>query len=58
VEIAREAIGLAGSLKSQRYLRYVRDLCADLRPYGDAAEVRAFTGFVAERYPDLEQPSR
>jgi tetratricopeptide (TPR) repeat protein len=58
VELAQEAIGLAGSLKSQRYLRYVRDLCADLRPYGDAAEVRAFTGFVAERYPDLEQPSR
>ena len=56
VEIAREAIGLAGSLKSHRYLRYVRDLCVDLRPYENAAEVRGFLGFVDERYPDLGRP--
>ena len=30
VELATQAIGLAGSLKSRRYLRYIRDLCADL----------------------------
>jgi hypothetical protein len=33
VEVATQAIGLVGSLKSRRYLRYVRDLCTDLAGY-------------------------
>jgi hypothetical protein len=53
VAVAREAIGLAGHLKSQRYLRYIEDLCTELKPYGDVAEVRAFRGFIAENYPTL-----
>lgn len=53
VAVAREAIGLAGHLKSQRYLRYIEDLCTELKPYGDVAEVRAFHGFIAENYPAL-----
>jgi hypothetical protein len=44
---------LAGHLKSRRYLRYIEDLCTELKPYGDVAEVRAFRGFVAENYPTL-----
>jgi hypothetical protein len=53
VAVAREAIGLAGHLKSRRYLRYIEDLCTELKPYGNVAEVRAFRGFVAEVYPTL-----
>jgi hypothetical protein len=30
VELATQAISLAGSPKSSRYLRYIRDLCTDL----------------------------
>ena len=48
VEVAKEAIGLAGSLKSNRYLRYIGDLCTDLGSYPEGAEVRAFKEFVAE----------
>ncbi len=51
VAVARGAIELAGSLKSQRYLRYITDLSADLAPYEADAEVRDFKVFVAERYP-------
>jgi hypothetical protein len=50
VELAREALDLAGNLKSQRYLRYIRDLCGDLERYDSASDVRAFRLFVAERY--------
>ena len=51
--MARTAIGLAGHLKSQRYLRYIERLCADLKVYGGDSDVRAFQGFVAENYPSL-----
>ncbi len=47
VAVARDAIELAGSLKSQRYLRYITDLA----PYEADADVRDFKVFVAERYP-------
>ncbi|HUK71996.1 MAG TPA: hypothetical protein VLW50_25050 [Streptosporangiaceae bacterium] len=52
-EVAADAIGLAGSLKSQRYLRYIRDLSAELELYASDAAVRAFGELVAERYPAL-----
>jgi hypothetical protein len=51
VDAATQAIGLVGSLKSRRYLRYVRDLCADLADYSTEAEVQVFTALVAEKYP-------
>jgi hypothetical protein len=51
VEVATEAIDLAGSLKSRRYLRYVRDLCTDLEGYGTEADVRAFYDLVGDKYP-------
>jgi len=53
VAVARGAIELAGSLKSHRYLRYIRDLRSDLAPYEGESEVREFGEFVAERYPNL-----
>ncbi len=53
VEVARDAIGLAGDLKSRRYLRYIRDLCSDLGSYLGEAGVREFKGFVAEKYPSI-----
>jgi hypothetical protein len=53
VVVAREAVELAGSLKSQRYLRYLTDLAADLVPYEGDSEVRAFKEFVADKYPIL-----
>lgn len=37
--VALEAIGLAGSLKSERYLRYVRDLHSDFAPYRSNGDV-------------------
>ena len=52
-EVATEAVGLAGSLKSQRYLRYIRDLCTDFKAYEGQAEVRAFGDLVAGKYPAL-----
>jgi tetratricopeptide (TPR) repeat protein len=51
VEVATQAIGLAGSLKSRRYLRYIRDLCTELEDFGKEAEVQAFKLLVAEKYP-------
>ena len=51
VAVATEAIGLAGSLKSKRYLRYIRDLCTDLESYAGEEDVRAFKCLVAEKYP-------
>jgi hypothetical protein len=53
VEVARTAIGLAGHLKSQRYLRYIGDLCTDLKVYGGDSDVRAFQEFIAETYPSI-----
>lgn len=53
VAVAREAIELAGSLKSHRYLRYIRDLSSDLDLYDAEPEVRGFKEFVAAKYPDL-----
>jgi hypothetical protein len=53
VEVATQAIGLAGSLKSRRYLRYVGDLCADLTSFAGEAEVRTFNDLVIEKYPTI-----
>jgi hypothetical protein len=52
-ELATQAIRLAGSLKSMRYLRYIRDLCTDLTEYAGDTDVDAFRRLVAERYPSL-----
>jgi hypothetical protein len=54
VAIATEAIGLAGNLKSQRYLRYVRDLSTDLDPYAAEADIRAFKRLVVDKYPSIQ----
>jgi hypothetical protein len=53
VELATQAIALAGSLKSNRYLRYIRDLCNDLDKYASLAEVKAFRQLVTGKYPTL-----
>jgi tetratricopeptide (TPR) repeat protein len=53
IAVAREAIELAGSLKSQRYLRYVTDLIADLVPYDAEPDVREFKEYVADKYTNL-----
>lgn len=53
VEVATEAIGLAGSLKSRRYLRYIRDLSMDLGSYEGEADVRDFKDFVVGKYPSI-----
>jgi hypothetical protein len=53
VELASQAIELAGSLKSMRYLRYIRDLCADLDEFAGDADVQAFRRLVAGKYPSL-----
>jgi len=53
VELATQAISLAGSLKSSRYLRYIRDLCTDLDEYAGDADVRAFRELVRGKYPSL-----
>jgi hypothetical protein len=53
VTIATEAIELAGNLKSQRYLRYVRDLSTDLDAYAGEEEVRAFKRIVVDKYPSI-----
>jgi len=53
VNVARHAIELAGSLKSHRYLRYIRDLSNDLASYDAEPAVVAFKEFVAEKYPDF-----
>jgi len=47
-EVSLEAIRLAGSLKSERYLRYVRDLRADFTPVATSvAAKRALNAFDA-----------
>ncbi|MEU7749605.1 hypothetical protein [Nonomuraea sp. NPDC049158] len=51
--VALEAINLAGPLKSERYLRYIRDLRTDLVGYECEASVQAFNTLVAEKYPSL-----
>jgi hypothetical protein len=53
VELATQAIELAGSLKSERYLRYIRDLCADLAEYSAEPDVRVFRALVASKYPAI-----
>jgi hypothetical protein len=50
VELATQAIELAGSLKSRRYLRYIRDLCIDLDEYAGDPDVLAFRELVASKY--------
>jgi hypothetical protein len=53
VELATQAINLAGALKSTRYLRYIRDLRTDLEEFAGDADVKAFARLVAEKYPSL-----
>jgi hypothetical protein len=53
VELASQAIELAGSLKSMRYLRYIQDLCADLDEFAGDADVQAFRRLVGGKYPTL-----
>jgi len=53
IAVATEAIGLAGNLKSQRYLRYIRDLCIDLDAYAGEGDVRAFSFLVVDKYPSI-----
>ncbi|MFI7113614.1 hypothetical protein ACIBK9_45375 [Nonomuraea sp. NPDC050227] len=48
--VALEAIDLAGPLKSERYLRYIRDLQADLKAYADDGLVAEFNAVVARKY--------
>lgn len=51
-EVALEAIQLAGALKSERYLRYVRDLRSDFTPHAGSAEAkRALDAFDAVLAP-------
>ncbi|WP_409074236.1 hypothetical protein [Micromonospora chalcea] len=51
-EVALEAIQLAGALKSERYLRYVRDLRSDFVPHAASAEAkRALEAFDAVLAP-------
>ncbi|MGH3276222.1 MAG: hypothetical protein ACRDNZ_18085, partial [Streptosporangiaceae bacterium] len=53
VELAAGAIEEAGSLKSMRFLRYIRDLRADLEEFAGDPDVRAFRRLVAGKYPSL-----
>ncbi|WP_327086691.1 hypothetical protein OIE66_30765 [Nonomuraea sp. NBC_01738] len=53
VALATEAIEIAGSLKSKRYLRYVSDLCTDLAEYRETHDVGRFLEMVATKYPAL-----
>nr|BFE88178.1 hypothetical protein GCM10020093_107790 [Planobispora longispora] len=51
--LATQAVELAGSLKSMRYLRYIQDLCADLKAYRGNPEVESFRELVAGKYPSI-----
>jgi hypothetical protein len=51
VAAATEAIDAAKALKSDRYRRYVRDFCADLRPYRSSRTVEEFLRTVRETLP-------
>ncbi|MEU7839250.1 hypothetical protein [Nonomuraea sp. NPDC049129] len=48
--VALEATDLAGPLKSERYLRYIRDLQADLASYAGESRVTEFNAVVARKY--------
>ncbi|WP_146178389.1 sporulation protein [Nonomuraea fuscirosea] len=48
--VALEAIDLAGPLKSERYLRYIRDLQANLDAYAGDGQVVQFNAVVARKY--------
>ena len=49
--IAADVVEQAGPLKSERYLRYLRDLLADLESHGSLAEVDKFVQLVRQRHP-------
>ena len=51
VDVATAVIETAGPLKSERYLRYIRDLQADLMPFANTATVQAFNLLVSDKYP-------
>jgi hypothetical protein len=52
-EIMADVVEEAGPLKSERYLRYVRDLLIDLRPYSTSTEVKAAIRVVRQRNPRI-----
>jgi hypothetical protein len=57
VSIATEAVRLAGSLRSSRYLQYVADLHGSLAEKNAShPSVRAFTEVVRFSYPALVLP--
>lgn len=49
--IARDVVEQAGSLKSERYRRYIRDLMVDLEPHIGLGEVRELARIVRQRHP-------
>jgi hypothetical protein len=51
IAVATEAIDSAKALKSDRYRRYVRDFCTDLRPYGAVPGVQEFLRNVRRSCP-------
>jgi hypothetical protein len=51
IAVATEAIQSAAALKSDRYQRYVRDFCADLKRYSSVPSVQEFLRTVRETSP-------
>jgi hypothetical protein len=56
VSVATAAVGLAGSLQSSRYLRYVSDFHGSLAAHATHAAVREFSELVSTSYPTLAVP--
>lgn len=51
-EVATAVVEESGPLKSARYLRYIRDLQSDLKPFVTLPTVQAFNVLVLDRYPN------
>lgn len=58
LSIATEAISLAGTLQSDRYLRYVADFHKSLSAQASHPSVMAFTELVRSSYPTLLAPAQ
>jgi hypothetical protein len=56
LSIAAESVNLAGSLQSNRYLRYVADFHKSLAQHASHPSVLAFTDLVRGSYPTLLTP--
>lgn len=52
-EIMADVVSQSGPLKSERYLRYIRDLLSDLQPHSGVAEVRATTLLIQQHHPTI-----